>query len=65
MPTYTAKCKNCGGVQTYRRSIAERNDTPVCCELRMEKMIDAPAGNVDFPADGPKKVWGKPAWRKD
>lgn len=64
MPTYSAKCANCGNTQTYRRSIAERHQTPICCEKPMEKTIDAPGGFVDFPADGPKKVWGRPAWNK-
>lgn len=52
MPTYSAKCKNCGKSVTYRRSIAERNQTPVCCELPMQRQLDAPFAKVDFPAAG-------------
>lgn len=54
MPTYTAKCPKCGSVQSYRRSIAERNDTPVCCEVKTEKQMDAPFGKLDFPSAGRK-----------
>ena len=60
MPTYTAKCNNCGNTQTYRRSIAERNDTPICCEVKMVKTIDAVDGFVDIPATGQKRVWAAP-----
>lgn len=59
MPRYHAKCKNCGHEQDYRRSIAERDQTPICCEVPMEKTLDAPAGFADFPAAG-RKVWGAP-----
>jgi predicted nucleic acid-binding Zn ribbon protein len=64
MPTYSAKCQNCGNTQTYRRSIDERNDTPICCEVRMAKVMDAPAGNLDWPTQG-RKSWGKPSWQRN
>ena len=64
MPTYHAKCLNCGNEQDYRRSIDERNQTPICCEIPMQRTLDAPAGFPDMPATGQKRVWGVPAWRK-
>jgi predicted nucleic acid-binding Zn ribbon protein len=62
MPIYSAECKNCGNKQNYTRSIAERNETPICCEVPMTKVLDAPGGFVDLPAAG-KRVWGKPGWQ--
>lgn len=66
MPTYEARCAKCGQVHTYRKSIAERDDTPTCCDSKTERGIyTAPDGFVDFPATGQKRVYGPPAWRKD
>ncbi len=61
MPTYHAKCPQCGNEQDYRRSIDQRNETPICCEKPMERTLDAPGGYVDFPAGG-RRVWGPPGW---
>jgi predicted nucleic acid-binding Zn ribbon protein len=43
MPTYTAHCSTCGHEQDYIRSIANRNDTPLCCDAPMVKGLTAPA----------------------
>lgn len=43
MPTYVAHCPTCGTEQDYIRSIANRNDTPICCDAPMTKGLTAPA----------------------
>lgn len=48
MPNYTYKCKDCGRVQDYVRSIAERDklDVSCLCGGEYERQVDAPAGKV-------------------
>lgn len=43
MPTYTAHCQACGAEYDYIRSIANRNDTPICCDVPTVKGLTAPA----------------------
>jgi hypothetical protein len=51
MPIYNAKCTECGKVHEYSKRIAERDDTPTCCNLPTERFLEkAPMGFVDNPA---------------
>jgi len=43
MPTYVAHCRTCGTDHDYIRSIANRNDTPICCGTPAVKGLTAPA----------------------
>jgi len=43
MPTYVAHCSNCGAEHDYIRSIANRNDTPICCGVPTVKGLTTPA----------------------
>ena len=64
MPRYDARCNVCQKTQDYTRSIANMHDTPICCDKPMEKVFLTPiAGFLDFPSDGPKRVWGRPGWQ--
>lgn len=42
MPLYTSRCSECGQLHSYVRSIATRNDTPLCHDAPTEKVLDAP-----------------------
>jgi len=42
MPTYTAVCHACGGRHDFVRKIADRDDTPFCCEKATERVQVAP-----------------------
>ncbi len=42
MPFYTALCIHCGTEHSYLRKIDDRNDTPVCCGEKTEKLLDNP-----------------------
>lgn len=42
MPTYSAVCNCCGKSQSYVRKIADRNDTPICCNEQTQRQIDSP-----------------------
>jgi hypothetical protein len=39
MPTYSARCTKCGQEQDYIARIANRDDTPVCCDVKTERFI--------------------------
>lgn len=39
---YSSICDACGTSHSYVRSVAERNQTPVCCGAPTRKTIDAP-----------------------
>ena len=50
MPTYEARCKSCGAETEYIRKIDDRNNTPTCCGVAMEKIIKtAVPGSMDHP----------------
>jgi len=50
MPIYEAKCKQCNTETTYRASISEMYQTPICCGQPMEKVIlSGVLGAVDKP----------------
>lgn len=38
MPTYRAQCPVCKTATDFIRRIAERDDTPVCCDGKMERI---------------------------
>ena len=53
MPIYEAICKTCEKVHTYKQSIADRDKTPICCEIQTErKIITPPSAFVDIKAAG-------------
>lgn len=59
MPMYSSKCSKCGKAETYFQTIANRANTPICCEEPMMKMLDKPmvgamawTGHQGFVADG-------------
>lgn len=68
MPTYVSRCEECGTEHNYIRKVAERNDTPVCCEAPTVKQLVAPeVGAMSF--SGHKGVYmpdgkngGKGTW---
>lgn len=43
MPTYSARCSECGVAKDYITRIADRDNTPVCCNKQMVKQLSAPA----------------------
>lgn len=47
---YEAKCRECGKVTTYSRSVSERDSTPKCCDKPMERIFSPTPGKVDVPA---------------
>lgn len=66
MPTYESKCSVCDAIHTYKRSIRDRDDTPVCCgETTVRGVFSAPSGFLDIPSAGPKRVWGVPEWKRN
>lgn len=59
MPLYSSKCNKCGTAHTYYKTVAERADTPLCCEEKTFKTLDSPmvgamafTGHQGFVADG-------------
>lgn len=58
MPTYSYKCPYCLQVQDHVRTIAERDDLPMCHNRKMERILVAPMvfvqGDIcyDSPVDG-------------
>jgi hypothetical protein len=42
MPTYLARCATCGTEQDFIARIANRDDTPLCCEAKTERVFVAP-----------------------
>jgi hypothetical protein len=42
LPTYTAKCDECGQVADYVRRVADRESTPECCGRPMWRTLTAP-----------------------
>jgi hypothetical protein len=60
MAIYESRCEKCGTIQTYHRRIAERDETPICCDqVTVRGIFNPPGGFIDFPSDGPKKVYPK------
>lgn len=53
MPTYTAKCDDCGTVRDYVSKVDQRDNTPACCGQAMTRQLTAPMvqvpGGSDFP----------------
>lgn len=48
MPVYESQCTQCGRVQDYFQTVANRGDTPVCCGEKTQKVIlNAPMGYVE------------------
>ncbi|MCA1859307.1 hypothetical protein LE191_04180 [Janthinobacterium sp. HSC-3S05] len=39
MPTYSARCAKCGTEHDYISRIANRDETPLCCEAKTERFI--------------------------
>ena len=69
MPLYSAVCKKCNHYETIYRSINSRDDTPLHCGERMQRIIEAPSVQVDIggytsPIDG-RWIEGKVARRED
>lgn len=53
MPTYEAECRVCGKYHEYITSIADRDQTPLCCGSPTTRAIlTPPTGFVQFPAAG-------------
>jgi hypothetical protein len=51
MPLYDAQCKVCNKTQEYFKTVANRDETPVCCENKTERvLLKGPIGFVDNPA---------------
>jgi predicted nucleic acid-binding Zn ribbon protein len=42
VPLYTSHCDSCGSDHSYVRTIANRNDTPLCCDKQTAKVLDLP-----------------------
>jgi len=72
MPTYSARCSHCGSEHEYITRIADRDDTPVCCEAKTERFIVAPMitamgisdhFKVVSPIDG-KPIYGRSEYLK-
>lgn len=53
MPTYSARCTQCGNEEDYFAKIADRDNTPVCCKAPMERALVAPM----IPAMGLSDHW--------
>jgi hypothetical protein len=39
---YSARCMKCLKSHTYYQSVANRAETPLCCDLQTSKTLDAP-----------------------
>lgn len=53
MAKYDAKCEICGKEQEYIQPISKRDETPICCDEPMKRVIlKPPMGYVDTPAAG-------------
>ena len=42
MPLYSSVCLACGKTHSYVAKIADRHDTPFCCDQQTSKILDAP-----------------------
>ena len=42
MPLYSSVCLACGKTHSYVSKIADRHDTPFCCNQQTSKVLDAP-----------------------
>lgn len=49
MPIYDYRCVSCGRMDTAFRRVADRFDSPECCEKPMRKVIGAPMVVADIP----------------
>lgn len=50
MPLYSVYCILCGKEDVMFRRIADRHNTPLCCDEHMLQKIEAPAIQTDIPA---------------
>lgn len=69
MPLYSCVCHECGQKTSIYRAIASRDDTPEHCGEKMQRIVEAPAVQVDIggytsPIDG-RWIEGKAARRED
>lgn len=69
MPMYGCICPKCGEYETIYRAIASRDDTPLHCGEKMQRIVEAPSVQVDIggytsPIDG-RWIEGKAARRED
>jgi len=48
MPIYQTKCSKCGSEQEIYRSLANFDDLPDCCGIRVERMLCAPMVIADI-----------------
>lgn len=48
MPIYQTKCPKCGSEQEIYRSIAQIDDLPECCGVKVERMLCAPMVVADI-----------------
>lgn len=69
MPMYGAICTKCGSYETIFRHISSRDDTPLHCGEKMQRVVEAPSVQVDIggytsPIDG-RWIEGKAARRED
>lgn len=42
MPLYSSKCSECGTAHTYVKTVANRAETPLCCDVQTFKTLDTP-----------------------
>lgn len=48
MPIYGVKCNTCGKEDDIFRSLANYDDLPECCGIRMERVLSAPMVIADI-----------------
>ena len=48
MPIYGVKCNTCGKEDDIFRSLANYNDLPECCGIKMERVLSAPMVIADI-----------------
>jgi len=72
MPTYSARCPKCGTEKDYIAKIADRENTPVCCKKKMDRVLTTamiPAIGISdsfsmkSPIDG-KQIYGRSEYLK-
>ena len=48
MPLYDIRCVTCGKTDSVYRRVAEYNDLPECCGVKMERVLSAPTVIADI-----------------
>lgn len=45
MPVYESQCQSCGAIRDYYATVSDRDNTPICCGEKTQKVIlSAPMG---------------------